>query len=188
MMRGREIYVTGGGNSAGQAVVHLAKNARKVTLVVRASSLEKQMSDYLVQQVKRLSNVDVLLETEIVGGDGAHSLQHLTLRDRARGSTRTVPAELLFVLIGAVPRTEWLADVVRCDARGFVLTGDDIASAGAGEAARNDTRRRSRFETSVPGVFAVGDARSGSPKRVASAVGEGAAAVHSVHDYLAQLR
>ena len=186
-MRGREVYVAGGGNSAGQAAVYLAKNARKVTLVVRGGFLEKQMSDYLVQQIRRLSNVEVLLDTEIVGGDGAHSLQHVTLHDRARGSTRSVPVELLFVLIGAVPHTDWLADVVRRDTHGFILTGDDVASAGAGEVIPGDQRRRGRFETSVPGVFAVGDARSGSPKRVASAVGEGAAAVHYVHEYLAQL-
>lgn len=174
IMRGREVFVAGGGNSAGQAVVHLAKNARKVTLVVRGSSLEKQMSSYLVQQIRHLSNVDVLLETEVTGGGGAQSLQYLTLRDRTTGDTRSVPAEMLFVLIGAVPRTEWLADVVRRDARGFILTGQD---AGA----------RGRFETSVPGVFAVGDVRSGSAKRVASAVGEGAAAVHDVHEHLAGL-
>ena len=186
MMRGREVFVVGGGNSAGQAVVHLAKNATRVTLIVRARSLEKQMSDYLVQQIRHLSNVEVLLETEVVGGGGTHSLQHITLRDRADGGTRSVPAELLFVLIGAVPRTDWLADAVRRDARGFILTGNDIASTGALEASR-DGERRGRFETSVPGVFAVGDARSGSPKRVAAAVGEGAAAVHDVHEYLAGL-
>jgi thioredoxin reductase (NADPH) len=174
IMRGRDVFVAGGGNSAGQAVVHLAKNARKVTLVVRASALEKQMSDYLVRQVRHLANVEVLLETEIVGGDGAGALEHLTLRDRTTGATRSVPAEMLFVLIGALPRTEWLADVVRRDPRGFVLTGEDAG----------DGRKGGRFETSVPGVFAVGDVRSGSPKRVASAVGEGAAAVHYVHEYL----
>lgn len=175
IMRGRDVFVAGGGNSAGQAVVHLAKNARKVTLVVRASALEKQMSDYLVRQIRRLSNVEVLLDTEIVGGDGAHSLQHITLRDRSNDTTRSVPAEMLFVLIGALPRTEWLSGVVRRDARGFILTGEEI-----------DERRCGRFETSVPGIFAVGDVRSGSPKRVASAVGEGAAAVHYVHEYLDQ--
>jgi thioredoxin reductase (NADPH) len=177
LMRGRHVFVAGGGNSAGQAVVHLAKNAARVTLIVRANSLEKQMSDYLVQHIRHLSNVEVLLETEVIAGEGAHALQRLTLRDRARNDVRSVPAEMLFVLIGAVPHTEWLAGVVERDAHGFIVTGDDVH--GGGE------RRPGRFETSVPGIFAVGDARSGSPKRVAAAVGEGAAAVHYVHAYLA---
>jgi thioredoxin reductase (NADPH) len=175
LMRGREVFVTGGGNSAGQAAVHIAKNARKVTLVVRASELEKQMSDYLVQQIRRLSNVEVLLGTEVAGAGGELLLESITLRDRT-GATRTVPASMLFVLIGALPHTEWLTGVVERDPRGFILTGEDVRGG-----------RRGRFETSVPGVFAIGDARSGSPKRVTAAVGEGAAAVHYVHEYLARV-
>lgn len=182
MMRGRHVFVSGGGNSAGQAVVHLAKNAEKVTLVVRASSLEKGMSDYLVQLIRHASNVEVLLETEVVGGEGTHGLERITLRDNRRGDTRSVPAHMLFVLIGAVPCTDWLAGVVERDARGFILTGDDVPSS------RERERRPGRFETSVPGVFAIGDARSGSHKRVAAAVGEGAGAVHDVHEFLSQAR
>jgi thioredoxin reductase (NADPH) len=185
MMRGRHVFVSGGGNSAGQAVVHLAKNAEKVTLVVRASSLEKGMSDYLVQQIRRSPNVEVLLDTEVVGGEGASVLERLTLRDNRCGDMRSVPAHMLFVLIGAIPRTEWLAGVVERDARGFILTGDDVPAT----AARGDVGRRpGRFETSLPGVFAIGDARSGSHKRVAAAVGEGAGAVHDVHEYLSAVR
>jgi thioredoxin reductase (NADPH) len=181
MMRGRQVFVAGGGNSAGQAVVYLAKNADKVTLVVRASSLAKGMSDYLVQQIRHASNVEVLLETEVVGAEGARSLECITLRDNRRGETRSVPAQMLFVLIGAAPRTEWLADIVQRDSHGFILTGDDVRPGGAREKL---PRRPGRFETSVPGVFAIGDARSGSSKRVAAAVGEGAGAVHDVHEYL----
>jgi thioredoxin reductase (NADPH) len=178
LMRGRHVFVTGGGNSAGQAVVHLAKNAARVTLVVRARTLEERMSDYLVQQLRRLPNVEVLLGTEIVGGGGSEYLEHLTLQDRDTGVIRSVPAPMLIVLIGAVPHTGWLGDVVRLDDHGFIVTGDEVG----------DGEPRGRFETSLPGVFAVGDARCGSAKRVAAAVGEGAAAVHDVHDYLARTR
>jgi thioredoxin reductase (NADPH) len=184
MMRGRQVFVTGGGNSAGQAVIHLAKNADKVTLVVRASSLEKGMSDYLVQQIRHTPNIEVLLDTEVVDGEGAESLERLTLRSRKSGEARVVAAQMLFVLIGAVPRTEWLDGVLERDARGFLLTGDEAASTRTS----GTDRRPGRFETSMPGVFAIGDARSGSPKRVASAVGEGAGAVHDVHEYLAVTR
>jgi thioredoxin reductase (NADPH) len=181
MMRGRHVFVVGGGNSAGQAVVQLSKNAEKVTLVVRASSLDKRMSDYLVQQIRHASNVEVLLDTEVISGAGETALEHITLHDHARGTTRSVPAHMLFVLIGALPRTEWLADAVQRDARGFILTGDDVVATGS----RDDRKRRpGRLETSLPGVFAIGDVRSGSPKRVAAAVGEGAGAVRDVHEYL----
>jgi len=165
-----------------QAVVHLAKEARRVTLVVRASSLAKQMSDYLVQQIRRLANVDVLLDTEVVGGAGTRSLEQLELR-HGSGTVRTVPAEMLFVLIGAVPRTDWIRAHVSCDPRGFLLTGDEARREGS---LRDGARRPGRFETSLPGVFAIGDVRSGSAKRVAAAVGEGAAAVRDVHEYLAR--
>jgi len=170
-LEGREIFVAGAGNSAGQAAVHLAKNARKVTLLVRGHALEKQMSDYLVQHIRHSPNVEVLLDTSVVGASGDHMLRTLALRDGA-GATRIVPAEMLFVLIGAVPHTEWLRGVVRLDPRGFVLTDED---------------HHGRLATSMPGVFAVGDVRSGSAKRVAAAVGEGAAAVHYVHEYLSRV-
>jgi thioredoxin reductase (NADPH) len=183
VMQGHDAFVAGGGNSAGQAVVHLAKNARKVTLLVRGDALETHMSDYLVQEIRRAPNVEVLLRTEPVDGDGTGQLERLALLDRARGETRTVPAEALFVLVGSVPRTEWLSGVVARDAHGFVLTGDDVDP----DALRGwpADRRPSRHETSVPGVFAAGDVRFGSVKRVASAVGEGAVAVKEIEEYLA---
>lgn len=188
MMRGRHAFVAGGGNSAGQAAVYLAKNAERVTLIVRASSLERGMSDYLVQQIRRASNVEVLLDTEVVGGGGASALERITLRRHGRGdgeaAERSVPASMLFVLIGAVPHTDWLGDAVRRDAHGFILTGDEVTPT----LSRAGRRRPGRFETSLPGVFAAGDARSGSVKRLASAVGEGAGAVHDVHEYLGDAR
>lgn len=181
VIRGREVYVAGGGNSAGQAAVHLAKNARRVVLLVRADSLGRHMSDYLVRQIAHLPNVTVRLNTEVVDGDGAHALERLRLRDLARGTVETVPAEMLFVLIGAQPHTDWLADTVLRDRHGFILTGRDLPPGRSPSA-----RPPMRFETSVPGVFAVGDVRSGSVKRVASAVGEGAVALQFVHEYLAE--
>jgi len=182
-MRGHDAFVIGSGNSAGQAVAHLAKHARHVTLLVRGDSLEAHMSDYLVQEIRRARNVDVRLHTDAIGGEGQVQLERLRLRDRDRGTTETVPAEVLFVLIGAAPRTEWLSGVVRRDDHGFVLTGRDLD-----DVALRDwplARPPMRYETSLPGVFAAGDVRSGSVKRIASAVGEGAVAVQEIEEYLA---
>jgi thioredoxin reductase (NADPH) len=180
VIHGHEVYVAGSGNSAGQAVVYLARNARRVVLLVRGESLERHMSDYLVRQIARLPNVDVRLRTEIVDAEGAHALEHLRLRDGTRGITELVPVEMLFVLIGAQPHTEWLADAVLRDRHGFIVTGRDLPTSA------ERARPPMRFETSVPGVFAIGDVRCGSVKRVASAVGEGAVAVQFVHEYLAE--
>jgi thioredoxin reductase (NADPH) len=173
---GHDVAVVGGGNSAGQAVVHLARYARRVLLLVRGDSLERSMSDYLVQPIRRADNVEVRLSTEVVRARGAHQLEGITVRDRARGTEEDVPITLLLVLIGALPQSAWLAGAVACDPQGFVLTGDDAAT---------DGHRPRRLETSMPGVFAVGDVRHGSVKRVASAVGEGSVAVQLVHEYLA---
>jgi thioredoxin reductase (NADPH) len=141
------------------------------------------MSDYLVQQIRRLSNVEVRLRTEAVAGDGEVQLERLTLRDGARGTTESVPAEMLFVLVGADPRTGWLSGVVWRDEHGYVITGRDLDET----ALRGWPAGRPPLphETSLPGVFAAGDVRYGSAKRVASAVGEGAAAVQEIHALLA---
>jgi thioredoxin reductase (NADPH) len=155
--------------------VHFARYARRVLLVVRADGLERQMSDYLVQPILRAENVEVRLSTEVVGVRGLHGLEGLTLRARGREATEDVAAGFMMVLIGAQPHSAWLTGV-ECDAQGFVLTGDDVTAP--------EGRRPRRLETSMPGVFAVGDVRRGSVKRVASAVGEGAIAVQLVHDYL----
>lgn len=175
------VAVAGGGNSAGQAAVHLAGFARWVTLVVRANSLEKGMSDYLVQQIRSTRNIDVRLDSEIIGGEGKERLETLMIQDKKRKKIDTVPATLLFALIGATPHTDWLAGVVQRDAKGFIVTGHDV-DMGAWPM----QRKPASFETSVPGVFAVGDVRFGSTKRVASAVGDGAGAVENVHQYLNQ--
>jgi thioredoxin reductase (NADPH) len=178
-LRNKDAFVAGAGNSAGQAVVHLSKNARRITLLVRGGSLEG-MSDYLVQEIRRRPNVQVRLWTEVVDGEGEGALERIVLLDHARGTRETVPAEVLFVLIGAQPHTEWLAGTVLRDRSGFIITGR-LARRGA---AWSVGREPGSFETSMPGVFAVGDARSGSVKRLASAVGEGAAAVREIHEYL----
>ena len=183
LVRGLDVAVVGGGNSAAQAVIHLARFARNVTLIVRGRSLTRTMSDYLVQQIRTTPNVVVRLESEVVGGDGAERLESLQIRDRAHDTVETIPARLLFVLIGAMPHTDWLDGVVQRDAKGFIPTGHRV----------DPTlwplkRSPMNFETSVPGVFAVGDVRLDSMKRVASAVGEGAGAIQNVHQYLEELR
>jgi thioredoxin reductase (NADPH) len=178
LMEARRVFVVGGANSAGQAAVHLAKHAAHVTLVVRGDDLGLRMSDYLVRQIRAKENIEVRLGTEIIDGEGELALERITLRDQHTGRVETLPAEMVFVMIGAAPHTDWLTGAVARDAHGFVLTGTDLA----GHA--RPSERTLRLETSLPGVFAVGDARSGSPKRVAAAVGEGAAAVQEVHQYL----
>lgn len=181
MVRDREVVVAGGGNSAGQAVLHLARHARRVTLVVRGDSLEQGMSDYLVRQIRGTANVEVLLRAEVADAAGEARLERISVRDCARGTTRTVPADLLFVAIGALPHTGWLAGTVQRDDRGYLLTGSALDPRTWPLA-----RPPLRLETSLPGVFAAGDVRHGSSKRVASAVGEGAVAVQLAHEYLAE--
>lgn len=172
---GPEVFVVGGANSAGQAALHLASYARRVTVLVRAESLDVGMSAYLVRQVKAASNIDVRLETEVVGGGGGGVLEHLVLRDSFRQIEQAVPADGLFVMIGAQPFTDWLPATVRRDEHGFVLTG------AAAAADWTLGRPPHALETSAPGVFAVGDVRRGSVKRVASAVGEGSIAIQLLH-------
>ena len=178
---GEEVYVVGGANSAGQAVLHLARFARRVTLVVRAGSLDAGMSHYLVRQIEATPNVEVRTGTEVVGGGGDGRLDHLVLRDRAGGGEETVSAAALFLMIGARPHTEWLPPTVERDPGGFVLTGPDLSAHGLAALGRPPLA----METSLRGVLAVGDVRSGSVKRVASAVGEGSIAIRLVHRLLA---
>ena len=176
-LAGHDVYVLGGANSAGQAALHLARFARRVTLVVRAESLAVGMSHYLAREVQANPNVEVRLATEIVGGGGEDGwLDHLRLRDRASGQDETVPAAGLFLMIGAHPHTDWLPAEVSRDQRGFILTGGDLPGP-----AWPLERSPYGLETSMPGVFAAGDARHGSVKRVASAVGEGSMAIQFLH-------
>ncbi len=179
-LEGGHFVVAGGGNAAGQAALHLSRVAR-VTLVVRGESLEAGMSDYLIQVIRRQPSIDLRLQTEIVEGEGKRSLERVVLLNLATSARETVEADAAFLLIGAVPHTEWLAGSLQRDRKGFIVTGADV---GPGSGSPADPRP-GRFETSIPGVFAVGDVRSGSVKRVASAVGEGSVAVQFVHDYLA---
>jgi thioredoxin reductase (NADPH) len=176
-MAGQDVYVLGGANSAGQAALDLARYARRVTLVVRAQSLGAGMSHYLARQVEATPKLQVRLGTEIVGGGGDGWLEHLVLRDRAEGSGETVDADGLFLMIGARPHTEWLPPEVDRDARGFVVTGTDLRDDHAWPLDRSPFL----LETSMPGVFAAGDVRHGSVKRVASAVGEGSVAIQLLH-------
>ena len=177
----------GAANSAGQAAVYLARGARSVTLLVRGSSLERSMSHYLVQQVAGLPAIKVRTCTEVADAHGTDHLERLTLRDSKTGESETVDAQWLFIFIGAAPLTGWLEGVVRRDERGFVLTGPDLLTGGQAPAGWPLDRPPYHLETSVPGIFAAGDVRAESAKRVASAVGEGAMAVMLVHRYLEML-
>jgi thioredoxin reductase (NADPH) len=181
-MRGRRIFVIGGGNSAGQAAIHLATWAEEVTLLVRGGSLAESMSDYLIREIDAAPNIVVRHGVQVVDGAGTDRLEALVLEDRATRTRSTVPADALFVLIGSQPRTGWLGDAVARDRWGFVLTGQDLLD-DPGVPWPED-RPPLSFETSVPGIFAAGDVRRGSVKRVASSVGEGAGTIPLVHRYL----
>jgi thioredoxin reductase (NADPH) len=183
-MKGGEVYVVGGANSAGQAAVHLARYAARVTMLVRGPALADRMSDYLIREIGAAANIDVRCRTAVTGGAGPGRLDRLTVTDLDSGATETVPASALFVLIGAEPRTQWLPDTVRRDPSGFVLTGTDLIHDGQPPAAWPLPRLPMFLESSLPGLFAVGDVRHGSVKRVASAVGDGSIAIHLVHRYL----
>jgi thioredoxin reductase (NADPH) len=183
---GQQVFVVGGGNSAGQAAVHLAEYAATVTILVRGAALGATMSDYLVKKIEATPNITVRMRTQVVDGQGRGRLEELTLRDRDRGTTETVAAAALFVLIGGEPRTDWLQGVVACDRHGYVLTGRDLPADDGQPPQWPATRPPLFLETSLPGVFAAGDVRHRSVKRVASAVGEGAIAVQLIHQYLAE--
>lgn len=181
-LAGDPVYVVGGANSAGQAALHLARFAARVTLLIRGDSLSAGMSAYLVTQIEAAPTIDVRLHTRLVGSRGESRLEGLTLEDTQTGGREEVPAAAVFILIGAEPHTDWLRDAVRLDDHGFVLTGADVPTD-----AWPVTRPPLPFESSLPGVFAAGDVRHGSVKRVAGAVGEGSVAVGSVHRYLTGL-
>jgi thioredoxin reductase (NADPH) len=185
-MEAQDVFVVGAGNSAAQAALHLAKYAASVTVVARGPDLAASMSDYLVQEIEQAPNVAVRLRTQVVDGLGAHRLEGLRLRRHGDQATEEVAAAALFVMIGGEPRTEWLAGVARDD-RGYVLTGHDLLGPDGLPAGWPLKRPPLLLETSIPGVFAAGDVRHRSVKRVASAVGEGAVAVQLVHQYLGRL-
>ena len=184
--QGDEVYVVGAANSAGQAALSLSRFAKRVVLVVRAATLADTMSSYLVERITAAPNIAVRYRSEVVGGRGDGHLEALTLADRESGATEEVASSWLFIFIGASPRTEWLGDDVVRDDKGFVVTGQDLAAPAF---ARRWPLPRAPYalETSVPGVFAAGDVRLDSMKRVASAVGEGAMSIYLVHRYLATI-
>jgi thioredoxin reductase len=184
-MRGRHVFIVGGGNSAGQAAVYLSRYATQVTVLIRRESLAATMSDYLIRELEALPNIDIRPRMQAVGGSGSDFLETVTLRRLDTGE-ETVEAGVLFVLIGSEPRTDWLGGVVARDRWGFLLTGPDLLAEGVSPAWPLE-RPPALLETSMPGVFAAGDVRAGSVKRVASAVGEGALAVTLVHAHLASL-
>jgi thioredoxin reductase (NADPH) len=182
-MQRQEVYVVGGANSAGQAAMHLSRYASRVTMLVRGRSLASSMSDYLIQEIEAAQNIDIRYHTRVVDGGGEGRLEHLVLEDSASGLTETVPASALFVLIGAEPHTWWLPEEIQRDKRGFVVTGQDLLRDGGSPEGWSLARPPLHVETSMPGVFAAGDVRYGSVKRVASAVGEGAIAIQAVHEH-----
>lgn len=182
--KGQDVYIVGGANSAGQAAVYFSRYARSVTMLVRGPSLAASMSYYLIKQIEGIENIAVRPCTEVVAGHGTDHLEGLTLRDNATGQEEQVATGLLFVFIGAAPRTEWLDGVAVRDARGFVLAGPDLMLDGERPVGWEHDRDPYLLESSVPGVFVAGDVRANSVKRVASAVGEGAMAVTLVHRYL----
>jgi thioredoxin reductase (NADPH) len=181
---GDDVYIVGAANSAGQAALHLARYARRVVLLVRGNALETSMSRYLVERINGTDTIEVRLQTEIARGGGNDHLEWLTLHDRTTGREEDVKANFLYVFIGASPHTDWLGDSIARDEHGFILTGPDLAAV-MGDGSRWPLRRAPfLLETSRPGVFAAGDVRLASMKRVASAVGEGSSAVSNVHLYL----
>jgi thioredoxin reductase (NADPH) len=183
----QDVFIVGGANSAGQAAVYLARQARSVTILVRGNSLQRSMSYYLIQQIENIPNISVRTCTEVVEAGGDDHLESLTLRNTTNGETEKVDAQWLFLFIGAAPLTDWLGGIVTRDDRGFVVAGPDLSVEGRKPRGWTLDRAPYHLETSVPGVFVAGDARAESAKRVASAVGEGAMAVMLVHRYLEKL-
>ncbi len=184
---GDDVYVVGAANSAGQAVLNIARYARRVVMLVRSDALDKAMSKYLVERIGATDNVEVRLHSEVVAGRGTDHLEGLTVLDHTTATKDDVSANWLFAFIGATPRTDWLGDDVVRDERGFVITGPDVLLRKECGSRWPLTRAPFALETSVPGVFAAGDVRLDSMKRVASAVGEGAMSVYLVHRYLATI-
>ncbi len=186
--KGQRVAVVGGGNSAGQAAVHLSQYASEVTLLVRSGSIEAGMSAYLVDQLRAIPNVTIRLNASVAAVRGTDSLEAITVEDSAAGTREDMAMDAVFLFIGALPRTEWLAGLVERDGAGFLVTGPALARATDGRVAGWPLAREPfLLETNVPGVFAAGDVRSRSVKRIASGVGEGSMAVQFVHQHLAGL-
>jgi len=182
--RGQDVCVVGAGNSAAQGALFFARTARRVTLLVRGESLGKSMSRYLIDRIAATPNIEVLLHVDVKAVRGNGHLAQVVIRDVGSGAERELDEAAMFIFIGARPRTEMVSGWVELDDKGFVLTGPDLARADHGRGGWTLDRSPFLFETSVPGVFAAGDVRAGSSKRVAAAVGEGSGCVLMVHRYL----
>jgi thioredoxin reductase (NADPH) len=185
--RGETVYIVGGANSAGQAAMYFSKYAAKVVMLIRGASLTATMSYYLIEQIEKTPNIEVCPRRMVAGVYGEQRLECISIQNADTGETQQVPASSLFIFIGAQPRTEWLDGLVMRDKLGFVLSGPDVLVDGKKPKSWNLERDPSLLETSVPGVFSVGDVRHGSVKRVASGVGEGAVVVQFIHQYLAKV-
>jgi thioredoxin reductase (NADPH) len=185
--KGEIVYVIGGANSAGQAAMNFAKYADRVVIAVRGSSLSSTMSQYLIDQIKEMPNIQIWANASVREAHGETHLEEISLLCSDTGKLERVPANAMFIFIGALPRTDWLAGVVERDERGFILTGPDLIREG--QHPKGWTLERDPFllETNIPGIFAVGDVRHGSVKRVASGVGEGSVAVQFIHQYLSKV-
>jgi thioredoxin reductase (NADPH) len=181
--QGEHVYVVGGANSAGQGAVFLSQYTDRVSMLVRGS-LAKSMSRYLIEQIERRDKIDVQLGAEVVAVHGSERLEAITIRDRETGESRRQPTPAMFVFIGATPHTKMLGDLVELSSAGFVLTGPDLFINGERPAGWKLRRDPYLMETNVPGIFAAGDVRHGVIRRVASAVGQGSAAISFVHEYL----
>jgi thioredoxin reductase (NADPH) len=186
--KGETVYIVGGANSAGQAAMHFSKFAGKVIMLVRGESLASTMSHYLIEQIEKTPNIDVWLQTNVVEVHGDARLEAITICRGSSPQPEKISASSLFIFIGAQPRTEWLGDLIDRDDRGFVLSGPDLLRDGKRPTSWTLDRDPGLLETSVPGIFAVGDVRHGSVKRVASGVGEGAVVVQFMHQYLAKVQ
>ena len=182
-----DVYIVGGANSAGQAAMYFSKYARRVVMLVRGASLSSSMSQYLIDQIKKTPNIQVETHSRVVEVLGENHVEALSIQCGESGKTETVPANLLSVFIGAEPNTDWLAGVVHRDERGFIITGAELVRDGKRPQGWPLARDPYWTETSVPGIFAAGDVRHGSVKRVASGVGEGSIAVQFVHQYLSEV-
>ncbi len=185
--RDEDVYIIGGANSAGQAAMHFSKFARRVVMLVRGESLAATMSQYLIQQIEQTENVTVELHSEVVEVFGDERLTEIAVKCRVGGQVTKVLASSLFIFIGAMPNTAWLDGVVERDDKGFILSGADLRRNGKLPAGWSLERDPGLLETSVPGIFVVGDVRKGSVKRVASGVGEGSIAIQFVHQYLSNV-
>jgi len=185
--KGEIVYVVGGANSAGQAAINFAGYAEKVVMIIRRESLAATMSQYLIDQIKKTPNIEVWPDAQVSEVHGDQHLEEISVYCSTSKNTDRVPAKSLFIFIGALPRTDWLGSLVQRDARGFILSGSDLMRDGKRPQGWTIDRDPSLLESSVPGIFVVGDVRHGSVKRVASGVGEGAVAIQFVHQYLAKV-